>query len=96
MVRQSAGWMQQLDDRVLEFLDEEEPAAPGVMASKPRVDATRRQIRERFEVLADAGLAAPIGPKAKTFELTTWGKLYLEGEIDAENQPDPRQGRLIG
>lgn len=62
------------------------------MASMSAFDATEGILSDRCKMLADAGLLAPI--HGETYELTTWGRLYLEGEIDAAHQPRPKAGIL--
>ena len=87
-VRKDAGWMQTLDERILEHLNEESWASPRTMASKHEFrHATRRRIRERCEELTFIEFIAPI--HNDMYEITTWGQLYLAGEIDAENRPLP-------
>lgn len=60
----------------------------GVKAGEIRMDASENRIRERCRLLADADLIAPI--HSEMYELTTWGRLYLDGEVDARHQPRPR------
>jgi len=47
------------------------------------LDASQRRIRERCRVLTSAELVAPI--HEEMYELTTWGALYLDGELDAQH-----------
>lgn len=86
--------MQQLDDRILEHLNEEPWSSPSVMESLPRLRGSKRRIRERCEVLASAGLIAPV--HGEMYEITTWGMRYLEGKIDARHQPRPNPRVLRG
>lgn len=79
--------MQQLDDRLLELLREEGWSSPSIAASRPSLHASRARCRERFRWLTYAGLAAPFADDC--YELTTWGQLYLEGDLDAAHQPRP-------
>jgi len=85
--------MQQLDDRILEHLDEEGWSSPRVMATEPDLDASKGRIRERCEFLVYAGFAAPLTDTM--YEITRWGQLYLEGEVDAEHQPRPTVERAL-
>jgi len=57
------------------------------------MDVLEDWIRERCHLLTDANLIEPI--HSEMYELTTWGRLYLEGEIDARHQPRPRPGRVL-
>ena len=90
--RKSADWMEQLDERIMENLSAEGWSSPTVMASRRGFAATPARIRERCEFLRFAGLVYSEWDGA--YELTTWGELYLEGEIDAEHQPRPSADRL--
>ncbi|WP_170972478.1 hypothetical protein [Natronorubrum halophilum] len=87
--RQSAKWMQQLDDRILEHLDDEPWSSPAVISSRTEFRASKDRIRERCQMLSFAGLIAPI--HCNMYEITKWGELYLSGEIDAGHQPTPPQ-----
>jgi hypothetical protein len=44
-----------------------------------------RQGRERCRMLADVDFIAPVtdDPNPLMWEVTTWGRLYLAGEVDA-------------
>lgn len=78
--------MQQLDERILEHIEEEEWATPRTMFRDYNFEglsASEARIKERCKKLAQAELIAPI--HADMYEITTWGKLYLEGELDAQN-----------
>jgi len=90
MARKSARWMCTLDERVMEFVAESILARPSVMASELRFNASEERIRERCKMLADAGLIAPIHQGGDYYVITRSGQLYLDGELDAENQPWPR------
>jgi len=56
------------------------------------MNVSRGQIRERCQMLADAGLVDR--QHEDIYEITTWGRLYLRGEVDAQNQPRPRPSRV--
>jgi len=77
-----------LDDRILEHLAEESWSSPSLIASSVYIEAPEGTIRDRCKLLADAGLIAPIHRNA--YEITTWGQLYLDGELDAAHQPKPK------
>jgi DNA-binding FadR family transcriptional regulator len=94
-VRKQAAWMRKLDDRILEHLDRDW-STPSLMAQHPcfeDMNVSRGQIRERCQMLADAGLVDR--QHDDIYEITTWGQLYLRGEVDAQNQPRPRPGRVL-
>ncbi|MFA9415158.1 hypothetical protein [Natrinema sp. HArc-T2] len=79
--------MEQLDDRILEHLHEEEWSSVTVMNSRPEFRASKARLRERCQMLASAELIEPL--HRDMYEITTWGVLYLEGELDADHQPEP-------
>jgi predicted transcriptional regulator len=78
-----------LDERVMEFVAESILARPRVMASELRFNASEERIRERCEMLADAGLIAPIHQGGDYYVITRSGQRYLEGELDVKHQPRP-------
>ncbi|WP_199710169.1 winged helix-turn-helix domain-containing protein [Halosegnis longus] len=88
--RTPAEWMCTLDERIIEYVAEDSLASPRLMASAMQFNATRRRIRERCQMLTDAGLIAPISDDAQMYEVTREGQRYLEGDLDAEHQPRPR------
>lgn len=55
------------------------------------MDTSEDRIGKRGRLLV--GLVEPI--YSEMYELTTWGRLYLEGEIDVRYQPRPRPGRVL-
>lgn len=84
--------MVQLDDRILEHLSGDGWSSPSVMAADSSFDASEGRIQERCEFLVYAGLIAPIA--RRMYDITQWGELYLDGEIDAEHQPTPTVERI--
>ena len=85
--RLPAHWMVPLDERIIEYLDTERLASPSMIEKEMNFDASEGRIRERCELLTNAGLIAPT--YEELYEVTTWGQLYLQGEIDAAHQPRP-------
>jgi len=90
--RKNARWMIQEDDHILEYLDREGWGSPELIAARPSIDASKSIIRDRLWFLQYARLVTPLW--ADTYELTTWGALYLRGELDAEHQPRPTSERV--
>lgn len=91
-VRKSARWMKQVDDRILEHLDESGESKPSMMAQHPRFDdmtVSTGQVRDRCRVLAAANML--VRDDLGWFDITRWGQLYLRGDLDAENQPEPHR-----
>jgi hypothetical protein len=79
--------MHQLDERILEHLRESGWASPRTMHRHFRFTASEERIEERCQALANAGLVGPIYEGVSMYELTTPGKLYLNGDLNAENLP---------
>lgn len=90
-LRKSDWWVEQVDERIMEFLDEQGWATPRLMARERGFSASEDRIGERCEMLVYAGFVAPL--HGEMYELTQWGRLYLDGEVDARDQPTPRAGR---
>jgi hypothetical protein len=91
--RRAASWQRSVDDRILELLAEESYSTPSVMELEPYIHATETQIRERCMVLADADLVGIDIKDGWRVELTTRGRLYLDGEADVELYDRPRPAR---
>ncbi|WP_435362770.1 hypothetical protein [Haloarchaeobius sp. DYHT-AS-18] len=86
--------MKKIDDRILEHLNETSWATPHSMSYEPEFRyASERRIAERCWMLAHADMIAPMAER--TYEITTWGQLYLDGEIDAAHQPYPTPKRML-
>ena len=91
--RKSDWWVEQVDERILEYLDDEGWATPSIMAAERGFSASEGRIADRCEMLVYAGFAAPM--HAETYEITQWGLLYLNGEVDARHQPTPTVDRVL-
>lgn len=89
-MRKRAEWMQQLDERILEYIHEEEWASPRLMSKVEELRGSEGRIKERCVWMHRAGLLAPLFEGANSYELTTEGLLYLRGSLDAEHLTDPR------
>ncbi len=84
--------MTQIDDRILEYLAEEEWATPALVVREARLDVSAGFVRDRCRMLAFAGLVYEF--HSDSFELTTWGRRYLDGKLDAQYQPTPTLDRV--
>lgn len=89
--RKSDWWVEQVDERILEYLDEAGWATPGLLARERGFSASEDRIAERCAMLVHAGFVAPL--HGETYEITRWGQLYLRGEVDARHQPTPSPAR---
>ena len=92
-MRRNAHWMKQQDDRILEYLDREGWATPAHIASEASIDISKGHVEERLLMLWYAGFIAPIWSDA--YEITTVGMMYLDGDLDAQNQPTPSVDRVL-
>ena len=85
--------MTQQDDRILEYLDREGWGTPSLIADETSIDISEGHIEDRLKMLYYAVLVVPIFNDM--YEITTEGMLYLEGELDAGNQPTPTVDRVL-
>ncbi|WP_049906289.1 hypothetical protein [Halorubrum aidingense] len=97
-MRLSAPWMEQVDERILERLSERDRDAWELAIDLDGAVSAGR-VRERLHVLADAEFVEPYERQLtedrseKYWSITTWGTLYLAGEVDPNLDvpvPSPR------
>lgn len=74
--------MNTLDERILEYLCSHDVAFPTDISSHPDISASTDTVRERSELLAGVDLVA-FHEKGDLIEITTWGRSYIRGDIDA-------------
>jgi hypothetical protein len=74
------------DERILEYLAEVSKATPWKIAFEQGEESEERRYRRRCRVLAGAGFVdvVPREEPRDEYELTSWGELYLSGDVDAE------------
>ncbi|QSG02292.1 hypothetical protein [Natranaeroarchaeum sulfidigenes] len=89
MNRQSASWMKREDERILEFLATEDMAPASLIANEVFRTVSPGHVSERLAKLEHAGLVHRAG--MDSFDLTSEGERYLDGDLDAEYQPRPRR-----
>lgn len=92
-MRHSAFWMKQLDERILEYIDDQGWATPRIMARESRFSASPGHIQERCKMLHYIRFVEPIYGDA--YDLTFDGMLYLDGQIDARYRPWPTVDRVL-
>lgn len=80
-MRLSADWMVTADDRILEYLSENETGTPKQMADSGLVRFSRSYITQRCKKLVDYGLLRHLGNGV--YIITEEGEEYLSGELDA-------------
>jgi hypothetical protein len=82
-MRHSGDWMVLLDDRILEFLDENEAGSPTEIMRGTTTDNSRQHFARRCRKLAEEGLIREISNA--TYVITAEGEAYLAGRLDTQN-----------
>jgi len=82
-MRHSGDWMTLLDDRILEYLSENEAASPTEMKKGGPLHFSRAYIGRRCRKLAEEGLIREISDAVYT--ITDDGEAYLNGVLDTQN-----------
>lgn len=84
--------MQYIDERILEYLAKVSKATAWEIAYEQGVEGDRRRIERRCRVLANAGFVdvylRDVGLDDGC-EITTWGELYLDGDVDTVEAAAP-------
>lgn len=89
-MRLSGDFMVICDERILEYLSENETGTPKQMADSGLVRFSRSYITQRAKVLLNHGMLRHLGNGVYT--LTEEGQQYLDGELDAaELEPDDEE-----
>lgn len=89
-MRKSAEWMTIADERILEFLRENDSGTPSNMEGNEYVRFSRPHIHERCQKLKRHGLIRFLGNGV--YILTEEGQQYLDGDLDAaELGPDDEE-----
>ena len=75
------------DDRILEYIRENESGRPTAMANSGYVRYSRQYVHKRCKKLVEHGLLRHLGNGV--YVITERGERYLDGEIDtSEDAPD--------
>ena len=82
-MRHSGDWMTLLDDRILEYLSENEAASPTEMKKGGPLHFSRAYIGRRCRKLAEEGLIREISDAV--YKITDDGEAYLSGVLDTQN-----------
>ncbi|KPN31503.1 hypothetical protein SY89_02250 [Halolamina pelagica] len=87
-LRKMARWMDSVDERILEYLDETDGAVTAWEIAHDLEGTTRLRARERCRVLARAGftVVVPREPLTEKYDITGCGQRYLLGEVDAKHR----------
>ena len=83
MLRHSGNWMALIDDRILEYLYENEAASPTEMMKGGPIKFSRAYIGRRCKKLKQKELLREISDA--TYVITEDGKTYLKGHLDTED-----------
>lgn len=92
MPLKSGSWMVHVDERILEHLRETESELTAWEIAVD-IDARAGLVRARCETLTHAGFLRRRDRDRMDarYSLSLWGRLYLDGEIDADlRRPTPR------
>ena len=81
-MRYAGGWMTAADDRILEYLSENETGSPAKMKREGPIRYSRQQINRRCKRLAEEELVRHLGNGV--YVITGDGEAYLEGRLDTE------------
>ena len=82
-MRYAGGWMTAADDRILEYLSENETGSPAKMKREGPIRYSRQQINRRCKRLAEEDLVRHLGNGV--YVITEDGEAYLKGRLDTEN-----------
>jgi hypothetical protein len=82
-MRYSGDWMTLVDDRILEYLQENETGSPKKMKDEGPIRYSDAYIGRRCKRLAGEGLVRHLGNAVYT--ITDDGEAYLDGRLDTEN-----------
>jgi len=90
-MRYSASWMTLADERILEYVRENESGTPKEMEDSGYVRYSRQYISQRAKKLVDYGLLNHLGNGV--YILTDQGAAYLNGELDAQDLDGPGEDK---
>jgi len=82
-MRRSGDWMVLVDDRVLEYLRENETGSPTKMMNQGPIRYSSQYIGRRCKKLKDQKLVRHLGNGVYT--ITEDGEAYIEGRLDTES-----------
>ena len=81
-MRYSGDWMTLVDDRILEYLRENETGSPKKMKDEGPIRYSDAYIGRRCKRLVEEGLVRHLGNAVYT--ITDDGEAYLDGRLDTE------------
>ena len=80
-MRLSAEWTTLADERILEYLRENQSGTPTKMAKHNNIHFSRSYLHKRCTILSEYGLIKDYGNAV--FVLSDTGREYLAGDLDA-------------
>lgn len=84
-MRPLVSWMTKVDDAVLEWLAEQDIAAPPkVIQSNLDVPVSHSQVKRRVRTLSDNGLLFKDPDRGDYYAISEIGRWYLDGSISGE------------
>jgi predicted transcriptional regulator of viral defense system len=86
-MRKSGSWMTIWDDRILEYIQEEESGSPAELEDSGYIRVSKSQISRRLRRLAEYGMLQHLGNGV--YVITQRGEDYLAGDLDADDIEDP-------
>lgn len=86
-IRRPAPWMQAVDDRLLEYLDQEGDGTPSSILEDGDFDYHRKTAGRRLRLLNEIGLVEKIG--RGVYRITPKGRAYLAGQEDLRDVEKP-------
>lgn len=81
-MRHSGDWMALVDDRVLEYLNENDSGTPTKMKKEGPINYSRAYIDRRCKRLTEEGLIDHLGNGV--YVITDDGEAYLDGRLDTQ------------
>lgn len=81
LMRQSADWMTIWDDRILEYVLENNGGGVGEIADHRNFHISNSHVSRRCKKLAERGLLRALGNGV--YVITPQGEQYLDGDLDA-------------
>ena len=86
-MRKSGSWMTIWDDRILEYILEEESGSPAELERSGYIRVSKSQISRRLRRLAEYGMLQHLGNGV--YVITQRGEDYLAGDLDADDIEEP-------
>lgn len=84
-MRPLVSWMTKVDDVILEWLAEQDIAAPPkVIQSNLEVPVSYSQVKRRVRTLEDNGLLFKDADRGDYYAITEIGRWYLDGAVSGE------------